>query len=92
VSPLEGSDPRAKRAFARVHASFAQGKAAWADGDEAGEALSLAQISVEHLAGGRLDEAIATASAALELDEEHNDGTAWREFAILVEEAAELIR
>lgn len=63
-------------------------------GDEeyADELGRIAAAAIEHLRGGRLDEAIAQAQLAVEIDEEHGDGEAWRDFAILAEEAAETAR
>lgn len=73
-----------------VRKAFDRALRSWSDSDQADEARDLARLSLEHLDAGRGDEAIATATCALELDEEHHDGSAWRDFAILVEEAAEL--
>ena len=45
--------------------------------------------AVLHLDAARWDEAVASAQQAVELDELHGSGECWREFALLVEEAAE---
>lgn len=75
----------ARRALTR-----ATGK--WADSDEAREAQQHAGAAMEHLEAGRWDDAQARAELALELDESHGSGELWRNFCLLVEEAAELGR
>jgi hypothetical protein len=60
--------------------------------DAATEAEQHATAALEHLDAGRWDDAQARADLAVELDEEHGTGEVWREFGLLVEEAAELGR
>ena len=70
----------------------------WTGGDDeeardaAEEAVTHADNALTHLEHGRWDEADAAANLALELEEEFGDGTIWRDFALLVEEAAAIGR
>ena len=48
-----------------------------------------AVAALEHLDAGRWDEAVDLAARTAELDELHGRGSVWREFTLLVEEAAE---
>jgi hypothetical protein len=59
------------------------------DDDPAAEAEQLALDAVDHLEEGRWDEACECAEATVTLAEEHEQGAVWREFVLLVEEAAE---
>jgi hypothetical protein len=60
--------------------------------DAATESEQHANAALEHLDAGRWDDAQARAELCVELDEAHGSGDVWREFALLVEEAAELGR
>lgn len=60
--------------------------------DAAAEAEQHALAAIEHLYAGRWDDAQARADLSVELDETHGRGDVWREFGLLVEEAAELGR
>lgn len=80
---LEAAIAKAERARGRAASSFG------GDEEVAEELVRIAEAALEHLRAGRFDEAIAQAQLTVELDEEHGDGEAWRDFAILAEEAAE---
>ncbi len=93
----EWADPTTVKAIARARAAFERARASWStseddelDGeDPAGDAIDEGQRAVEHLDQGRWDEAIECAEQALVIAEDWDQGKIWREFALLVEEAAE---
>lgn len=83
--------PTAK-AIARVRAAHAHASGRWVSYDEddpAAEAEQLAHDALAHLVAGRWDEARACADAAQALAEDNGAPEVWREFSLLVEEAAE---
>lgn len=89
---MEIANPRTVKAIARARKAHARATGQWVSYDEddpAAEAEQLARDSLEHLDQGRWDEARACAEAALTLAEEAGEDEVWREFALLVEEAAE---
>ncbi|MFO7566900.1 MAG: hypothetical protein R6X02_29925 [Enhygromyxa sp.] len=86
------ANPRTVKAIARARKAHAEASGQWVSYDEddpAAEAEQLARDALEHLDHGRWDEARACAEAALALAEEAGEDQVWREFALLVEEAAE---
>ncbi len=86
------SNPQTVKAIVRARRAHAEASGCWVsydDDDPAAEAEQLARDSLEHLDAGRWDEARACAEAALSLAEESGEGEVWREFVLLVEEAAE---
>ncbi|NVB39035.1 hypothetical protein G6O69_14425 [Pseudenhygromyxa sp. WMMC2535] len=89
--PLE-HDPRTLRAIARARRAHVEASEVWTteddEDDPAAEAEQLARDALAHLEGGRWDEARACGEAAAGLAEEQGEDV-WREFAILVDEAAE---
>lgn len=88
----ELANPRTVKAIARARKAHADASGRWVSYDEddpAAEAEQLAADAIEHLDAGRWDEARACAEAALALAEEAGEDEVWREFALLVEEAAE---
>jgi hypothetical protein len=85
-------DPRTVKAIARARKAHAAACGRWVshdDDDPAAEAEQLAADALAHLDAGRWDEARACAEAAQSLAEEQGEDELWREFALLVEEAAE---
>lgn len=56
------------------------------------DALASARAALDRLNAGAWDEAEALALSCVEVDESWGDGESWREFSILVEEAAALGR
>jgi len=83
------------RAIERARARFEKCKDAWkpSAGDEevidaAEESCQHARDALVHLQGRRWDEADAAANLCLELEEEFGSGRVWRDFALLIEEAA----
>jgi hypothetical protein len=92
------ADPRTVAAITRARQAHARARgasgtsSAWVDDehdDSAQEAEQLAAEALTHLDAGRWDEAIACAEAAQSLAEDAGEPRAWREFYLLVEEAAE---
>jgi hypothetical protein len=92
------ADPRTLAAIARARQAHTRSSGAsgasgsWVvddDDDSAQEAEQLAAEALTHLDAGRWDEAIACAEAAQSLAEDAGEPRAWREFCLLVEEAAE---
>jgi len=89
--------PVFERALSTARAAYDRAKSQWAkvtrtegiDRDVAEEVLDHARAALEHLEEGRFDDARGAADVCLELDEIEGDGEVWREFALLVEEAAE---
>ncbi len=57
--------------------------------DAAAEVEQHARTALEHLEAGRWDDAQACGELCVELDERYGSGEIWREFSLLVEEAAE---
>ncbi len=96
----EGSgDPVLDRAIERAQKALAKAKRRWPgesgdeDEDEAADDAAIAgRDALTRLQSGAWDEAEALAQSAVELDESWRDGESWREFAILVEEAAAIGR
>lgn len=91
------SDPVLARAFVRARRAFEACRDKWKPGEEeaqdaAEEAVGHAENALAHLDHGQWDEAEAAATLALELEEEFGSGTVWRDFALLVEEAAAIGR
>lgn len=81
----------ARRALARLQGEAGSESARLAElsGELATELEDFGAQALDHLAAGRWDEARDCAETALDLAEEHGVGSRWREFALLVEEAAE---
>jgi len=89
------TDPRTLTAIARARKAHAAATGHWVsydDDDPAAEAEQLARDALAHLDGGRWDEAQACADAAVSLAEQAGEDELWREFALLVDEAAEIGR
>jgi hypothetical protein len=88
----EFADPRTVRSILAARKACGRAAGTWTsseDDDPAAEAEALARDAVEHLEEGRWDEACECAEATVTLAEDHDQGAVWREFALLVEEAAE---
>ncbi|KIG17074.1 hypothetical protein DB30_03671 [Enhygromyxa salina] len=91
----EFADPRTVRSITAARKACARAAGAWTSDDDddsddpAAEAEQLARDAVEHLEQGRWDEACECAEATATLAEDHDQGPVWREFVLLVEEAAE---
>lgn len=86
------ANPRTVKAIERARKAHARARGQWLsdeDDDPAAEAEQLAADALAHLDAGRWDEARACADAAQSLAEEAGEDEVWREFALLVEEAAE---
>lgn len=84
-------------AIESARSAHAKATGRWTGADEeerdaATEAEQHALAAIEHLDAGRWDDAQARADLSVELDETHGSGEVWREFGLLVEEAAELGR
>ena len=95
--PDKPTDPVLARAFERARLRFEACRDKWKPADEEGqdaaeEAVGHARTALEHLDRGQWDEADAAATLALELDEEFGSGEVWRDFALLIEEAAAIGR
>ena len=93
----EFADPRTVAAIAEARRAFALAEDKWlspavdaGDDDPAAEAQGLARDALEHLDAGRWDEARDCAEEAVGLAEVHGRPKLWRNFALLVEEAAEI--
>lgn len=90
------ANPATVNAIARARKAHARATRRWIsddrerDEDPAAEAEQLASDAVAHLEAGRWDEARACAEAGLSVAEQEGEGEVWREFSLLVEEAAEL--
>lgn len=83
-------DPILEAAIAKADKARERAASAFGGDEEIADELEvIGQVTMQHLRAGRFDEAIAQAQLAVELDEQHGDGEAWRDFAILAEEAAE---
>ena len=97
LGPL--ADPVFARAVERATRACERASKRWRAADEADEEAADAadeasqhgKTALEHLEAGRVDEARAAADLAVELDENHGSGEVWRDFALLVEEAAETL-
>ena len=92
VAMTELADPTTVAAIARARRAHAAATGRWVSYDEedpACEAEQLARDALAHLDAGRWDDAQGCADAAVSLAEEHGQTEVWREFALLVEEAAE---
>jgi hypothetical protein len=86
------TDPQTVKAIARARKAHARASGHWVSYDEddpAAEAEQLASDALAHLDAGRWDDARACAEASLNLAEDSGEAEVWREFALLVEEAAE---
>ena len=86
------SDPRTISAISRARKAHAAATGRWVsydDDDPAAEAEQLARDALEHLVAGRWDEARACAELVVSLAEESGEDDLWRDFALLVDEAAE---
>ncbi len=89
---LEIADPRTLAAIARARKAHAGATGHWVSYDEddpASEAEQLAREALAHLAAARWDDAQGCADALASLAEENGEDELWRDFALLVEEAAE---
>lgn len=89
---MDFNNPHTLKAIARARKAHAQAKGRWVSYDEddpAAEAEQLASDALAHLDAGRWDDARACADAALSLAEDSGEAEVWREFTLLVEEAAE---
>ena len=89
------ANPRTVKAIVRARKAHAAASGQWVSDDEddaAAEAEQLAADALAHLDAGRWDEARACAEAAQSLAEDEGEDEVWREFALLVEEAAEIGR
>lgn len=89
------ANPRTVKAIERARKAHVASCGQWVsydDDDPAAEAEQLATDAIAHLDAGRWDEARACAEAAQSLAEEAGEDEVWREFALLVEEAAEIGR
>lgn len=97
LGPL--ADPVFARAVERATRARERASKRWRAADEADddaadaadEASEHGKTAIVHLEAGRVDEARAAADLAVELDESHGSGEVWRDFALLVEEAAETL-
>jgi hypothetical protein len=91
----ELANPQTVKAIARARKAHAAAAGQWVshdkdeDDDPASEAEQLATDALAHLDAGRWDEARACAESAQSLAEGEGEDEVWREFALLVEEAAE---
>ena len=86
------NDPRTITAIARARKAHAAATGHWVsydDDDPAAEAEQLARDALEHLLAGRWDEARACAEVVVSLAEDAGEDELWRDFALLVDEAAE---
>lgn len=89
------ANPRAVKAIERARKAHTKASGRWISDDEddlAAEAEQLAVDALAHLDAGQWDEARACAEAAQTLAEDQGEAEVWREFALLVEEAAEIGR
>ena len=85
-------DPRTLAAIARARKAHAGATGRWVSYDEddpAAEAEQLARDALAHLANDRWDDAQGCADALASLAEDNAKDSLWREFALLVDEAAE---
>jgi hypothetical protein len=92
---MDATSSRTIPAIARARQAYTEARGRWVSYDEddpAAEAEQLAGDAIAHLDGGRWDEARACAEAAQTLAEDAGEPELWREFALLVEEAAEIGR
>lgn len=89
----EFTDARTVRSILAARKACRRAAGTWEanddDDDPAAEAEQLALDALEHLEEGRWDEARVCAEETASLAEDHDQGTVWREFVLLVEEAAE---
>jgi hypothetical protein len=88
----ETADPRTIVAITRARNAHAEATGKWVSYDEddpAAEAEQLAREALGHLETGRWDDAQGCAEALASLAEENCKDELWREFALLVDEAAE---
>jgi hypothetical protein len=86
------ADPRTLADIARARKAHAGATGQWVSYDEddpAAEAEQLAGDALVHLCAGRWDDAQGCADALANLAEENGEDLLWREFALLVDEAAE---
>lgn len=82
-------------AIERARRAHAAATGRWVSDDEddpAAEAEQLARAALAHLDGGRWDEAQACADVVVTLAEQAGEDDLWREFGLLVDEAAALGR
>jgi hypothetical protein len=85
-------DPRTLAAIARARKAHAGATGKWVaydPDDPAAEAEQLAHDALDHLVAARWDDAQGCAHALADLAEENGEDELWREFALLVDEAAE---
>lgn len=91
----EIADPRTVAAIARARKAHAGATGQWVSYDEddpAAEVEQLARDALAHLAAARWDDAQGCADALGNLAEESGEDELWREFVLLVDEAAEIGR
>jgi hypothetical protein len=89
---LMEADPRTLAAIARARKAHAVATGKWVsydDDDPAAEVEQLARDALAHLGAGRWDDSQGCADALVGLAEENGEDELWREFALLVDEAAE---
>jgi hypothetical protein len=88
----EFADPTTVAAITRARKAHAAASGRWVsddDDDPAAEAEQLAEQALAHLLAGRWDDAQACADEVAMLAEDNGQRGVWREFAVLVDEAAE---
>lgn len=88
-------DPRTLAAIARARKAHAGATGRWVSYDEddpAAEAEQLARDALTHLVNARWDDAQGCGEALASLAEDNRQDALWREFALLVDEAAEIGR
>lgn len=91
------TDAALARALERAGRAHARAASAWQSAADAGEidqdiadeVSDHARSAIAHLEAGRWDDARASAELCVELDETEARGDTWRDFGLLVEEAAE---
>jgi hypothetical protein len=91
----ESVDPRTLAAITRARKAHAGATGKWVSydpDDPAAEAEQLAYDALNHLVAARWDDAQGCADALASLAEENGEDELWRDFALLVEEAAEIGR
>jgi hypothetical protein len=88
----EIADPQTLAAIARARKAHAGATGQWVSYDQddpAAEVEQLARDALAHLDAGRWDDAQGCSEALASLAEENDEDELWREFALLVDEAAE---
>lgn len=88
----EFADPKTVAAIERARKAHTRAQGRWVsydDDDPASEAEQLAKDALAHLSAGRWDDAQACAEETAAIADENGQREVWREFAVLVDEAAE---